>query len=263
MRTRSCRIRPRACTTLLRGGSDPSRRNLLHDPAGPGAELAGSSGLPDRPAFRGADLDEPPASRGVGPPRPVARRWVISAVLRPKAGVSNQTDRSLRERLDLIAQSEPGLLIDGIPQRWLLRRTWRCGNQHVSTQLVAVRIRRRPRCVFCGRALFPTFPEDRNGPLPIRTAAEYRLIVDANMNRPARPNMHRRATRQSNGQAALRNVQVRREGGFSPGRAQHALAEARRAARQGNRPLPAAARDAIVRVASVLIPARVGPRDRP
>jgi hypothetical protein len=106
----------------------------------------------------------------------------------------NRTDRALVERLAAVAQSEPGLLVDGVPERWRLRSTWRCSNYHVSTEFTSRVIRRRPRCVFCGRRLFATFPEDRSGPLPTRPD-EYRLIVAANMTRPPRPVTHRRTRR--------------------------------------------------------------------
>jgi len=162
---------------------------------------------------------------------------VISALLLLNAIAPSQRDRSLRERLALLAQSEPGLLIDGIPHRWLLRRTWRCSNDHVSTQLVSAG-RRRPRCAFCGRNLYPTFPEDRNGRLPIHTAAEYRLIVEANMNRPTRPMTHRRASRPVNGQAGSRTVQLGFADGGTVGRARHALAENRRLTRRSDQPPP-------------------------
>lgn len=106
----------------------------------------------------------------------------------------NRNDSALLERLAAVAQSEPGLLVGGVPERWRLRSTWRCGNDHVGTEFTSGVIRRRPRCVFCGRLLFPTFPEDRSGPLPTRPE-EYRLIVTANMTRPPRPVTHRRARR--------------------------------------------------------------------
>jgi hypothetical protein len=50
--------------------------------------------------------------------------------------------------------------------------------------------------MFCGRRLFPTFPEDRSGPLPTCTD-EYLMIVAANMTRPPRPVTHRRTRRSS------------------------------------------------------------------
>lgn len=106
----------------------------------------------------------------------------------------NRTDRSLLEKLAAVAQSETGLLVSGVPERWRLRSTWRCSNLHVSTTFAAGMITRRPRCVCCGRLLFPTFPEDRSGPLPIRPD-EYRMIVAANMTRPPRPVTHRQARR--------------------------------------------------------------------
>ncbi len=106
----------------------------------------------------------------------------------------NSADRALLERLAAVAQSEPGLLVGGIPERWRLQSTWRCSNYHVSTEFTRRVIRRRPRCVYCGRRLFTTFPEDRSGPLPTRPD-EYRLIVAANMTRPPRPATHRRTRR--------------------------------------------------------------------
>ena len=106
----------------------------------------------------------------------------------------NRTDRALLERLTAIAQSEPGLLVAGVPERWRLHPTWRCSNYHVSTESVSTVVRRRPRCVFCGRRLFLTFPEDRSGPLPTR-CDEYQMIVAANMTRPPRPVTHRRLRR--------------------------------------------------------------------
>jgi len=108
----------------------------------------------------------------------------------------NRTDQALLDRLSAIAHSEPGLLLAGIPERWRVRPTWRCSNYHVSTDFVATFVRRRPRCVFCGRRSFVTFPEDRSGPLPTRSD-EYQLIVAANMTRPRRPATHRRTRRSS------------------------------------------------------------------
>jgi len=113
----------------------------------------------------------------------------------PVMPLLNRIDRALLERLTAIAHSEPGPLVAGVPERWPLHPTWRCSNYHVSTDYdPGGMFRRRPRCVFCGRRLFLTFPEDRSGPLPTRPD-EYRLIVAANMSRLRRPATHRRPRR--------------------------------------------------------------------
>lgn len=106
----------------------------------------------------------------------------------------NGSDRALLQKLTLVAQSETGLLVSGVPEKWRLRSTWRCSNLHVSTTFTLGMITRRPHCVCCGRLLFPTFPEDRSGPLPLRPN-EYRMIVSANMTRPPRPVTQRRGRR--------------------------------------------------------------------
>jgi len=78
-------------------------------------------------------------------------------------------EQVLRDRLAAIAGDEGGPLSDGIPVRWLEDPTWRCANQHVSKRFQPAR-RDHRICVFkyCGQPVYPTFPEDRSGPLTDR-----------------------------------------------------------------------------------------------
>lgn len=85
-------------------------------------------------------------------------------------GSDTDADEMLRKRLTRIVSDEQGDLWDGnAPARWELQPTWRCRNLHVGRNFMTGKCGRK-ECVFCGAALFLTFPEDHSGPLTSQRA---------------------------------------------------------------------------------------------
>ena len=76
-------------------------------------------------------------------------------------------DAALRQALRAMAVAEEvDLEVGGVPVRWQQDPRWRCANTHVSSHCNEGR-RGRRTCVFkfCTLPVYPTFPEDRSGPL--------------------------------------------------------------------------------------------------
>ena len=69
-------------------------------------------------------------------------------------------------RLISIGEAEGGPFFGSKPDRWYETPTWRCYNDHVSSFYIGSEQPPYDRCPACREAVYLTFPEDRDGPLP-------------------------------------------------------------------------------------------------
>lgn len=74
----------------------------------------------------------------------------------------------LNARLQAIAKREGGPMFMGWPDRWLDDPHWRCLGNHVSTMVLKSEMDGQV-CLAggCRTPVHLTFPEDRDGPLPV------------------------------------------------------------------------------------------------
>lgn len=68
--------------------------------------------------------------------------------------------------LDVWREVEPPPIFMGIPERWMDDPHWRCPNEHVSDFVLRSEMR-GSLCLECMKPLWWTFPEDRDGPVPV------------------------------------------------------------------------------------------------